>query len=403
MSFRRVMGSAEGRNFASLTVSQGVVALAGLASTRYLDPAHKGLVTGGYLWSAIGYSIMGLSLPYALIYFSSRGMSPYLSRKVGLLVSAATLLAGLGVAYFLGVAKGAPATFWILLVALPGMMLRFDLVSYRQLSLSGVFYGRRLAQALLYGLPGIWLVSRYQSPAVFLLALIVSYVLASISGVSRAPSGVPRIDRPEVAQWARTAHPGVLFAALASKLDVLTVTLLASSSVAGHYAAAAAVPSLFSFAGTALGLATSRRSAAESVTDRGVGHKPIAVSLLLFIGLLMISTFVFIFAGDIVEHLFGRAYASAIAPLRILVFAMPLWAVSTYLSHVMVVIGLARLQTRAQGVAAIILLGGSVFGTLHGSLQFVAASNLAAYGVASIWQVSSIRTHVQPHSSEVPP
>src|SRR2546421_2755527 len=59
-------------NFVALLAAQFLVAGVGLASTRFLTPSDKGLFTAIYLWSLVGETVVGLSLPNALLYFGPR-------------------------------------------------------------------------------------------------------------------------------------------------------------------------------------------------------------------------------------------------------------------------------------------------------------------------------------------
>lgn len=396
------------RNFLALSSAQVLVAFTGLASTRYLSPANKGLFTGGYLWAAIAYAALGLSLPHALVHFVPRGKAPYLPSGTNRTVGAALLLAGTAVAVFLGIKKGAGPPFWLTLLVLPWLMYQFDLATYRNLSLSGSFYVPRLAQGLAFAVPGVAMVAHFHSPTVLLVVLAASYVLATLGTSGRRPvvreassievaGAAPSLALADVIRWARTAHPGVLLASLSGKVDLLTVTLLSSRSQAGLYAAATAVPGLFSFLGTAMGLATSRQVASSSTSDRGISRRPLHLSVGLFGILLAISVVAFVFSSEILSLLFGPNYYGALAPMRVLVFAIPFWGLNTYLAQVMAVAGFGLAQTRSQAAAVILLGSGSLAGSLLGPLQLVAAANILAYGVASLWQLYVVYQHVEPY------
>lgn len=385
----------EARNFAALVSSQLIVALVGLASTRFLTPSDKGLFTGVYLWSLVGQTIVGLSLPNALLYFGAAEGRARPSMRIGAVLGSATLLLGAGLGLFVNVHAPGHLALALLLVPLPTAMLAFEVVTYSALVEGGRFYAYRLAQAALFAALGLPVLIVTNSATLLTAVLLLSYIGSiAITLLWSAPStGKPQAPRLGIAQllkWSVRGHAGLTLSLLATRLDILFVTAFLSTFAAGQYAAAAAFPNLLAYAGTALGLSLARRTTTQGARSlRGFAGMwgVILLAATVVVAAILIGT-----RNILITGLFGKPYAPATAIVIPLAVALPFWSLAAYQAQLLAAVGRPIQQTIGQGIATLVLAAGSAYGVAHHNVQIVAWSNVAAYTCSVIWQSFALST-----------
>ena len=394
------VGRRETSNFFALVTAQIIVAFVGLASTRFLTPSDKGLFTGVYLWALVSQTIVGLSLPNALLFF---GVAERLSRPSRRLMSALGLGAfGCGCVLAIFVASHSPGHLALELIVtlLPAAMFSFEVSTYSVLAEGGSFYVYRLAQAGAFALIGIPALLLSHSATLLAAALLSSYMLCVIADIAlRRPDDAARLrrlDANRLLRWSFKSHAGLTLSLLATRLDILFVTLFLSTASAGLYTAAAAFPNMLAFSGTALGLSLARRTTANTRT----GRLP-SFAWWWTAALLLSATTLAVLLIDVrfqlITGLFGRPYTPAVPLVVPLAISLPFWSLAAYQAQLLVAIGRPINQTIGQGVAAIVLATGSAIGVANGNLPFVAWSNVAAYLCSVLWQSTVLaRTSSRP-------
>jgi len=393
-----VIRRGEALNFMALISAQVIVALVGLASTRYLAPSDKGLFTGVYLWSLIGQTIFGLSLPNALLYYGAAEGRGRPTMRVVYVLGSASLLVGAGLGLFVGVhAPGHLFLQW-LLVSLPTAMLAFEVATYSALSEGGPFYAYRLIQALLFAVVGLPILVFTHSPTLLTAVLLASYV-CSVGVRWLSPLGSPakpaalRLGMAQLLRWSWRGHAGLTLSLLATRLDLLFVTLFLTTFAAGQYAAAAAFPNLLAYSGTALGLSLARRATAGN--DNRTPRFAVRWGFILLATSAATAGILIGLRTPLITGLFGAPYEPATAILIPLAVALPFWSVAAYESQVLAAVGRPVHQTIGQGIASLVLAAGSVYGVVHQDVQVVAWSNVAAYGCSVVWQSLALSTFRQ--------
>jgi len=385
----------EAWNFAALICAQLIVALIGLASTRYLTPSDKGLFTGVYLWALVLQTFVGLSLPNALLYFGAAEGRGRPTRSVIYLLGGATLLAGTALALFVSVHAPGHLPLELLLLPLPTAMLAFEVATYSTLAEGGPFYAYRLAQALLFAVPAVPALVIAHSVTLLTAVLLSSYVLSvGIRLWSRPhPPLKPealRLGLAQLLRWSLRGHAGLALSLLATRLDILFVTLFLSTFAAGQYAAAAAIPNLLAYSGTALGLSLARR--ATAVSARSTPGFAVWWGVALFAAATAAAAILITARSELVTGLFGQPYRPAIAIVIPLAIALPFWSLAAYESQVLASLGRPTKQTIGQGIATLILAAGSGYGVAHANIQVVAWSNVVAYASSVLWQSLALST-----------
>jgi len=390
-----LLGALEPReiwNFSALVVAQIVVALVGLASTRYLTPSDKGLFTAVYLWALVGQTAVGLSLPNALLFYGAAEGRARPSWRVVALLGSASLLCGVALASFVSVHAPDHLLLEVVLLPLPTAMLAFEVTTYSALAQGRPFYGYRLAQALVFagvGVPTLLLTHNATLlTAVLLLSYVVSVLITLGSPRSATATSPLRLSVGQLLQWSLRSHAGLTLSLLATRLDILFVTLLLSTFVAGQYAAAAALPNLFAYSGTALGLSLARRATAHSS-----GKTPGFAGwwgAVLFVGNALIAAILILIRNPLVTGLFGAPYAPSSAILIPLAVALPFWSLAAYEAQMLASVGRPIHQTIGQGIASLVLGIGSAYGVAHQNVQLVAWSNVAAYSCSAAWQSAAL-------------
>jgi len=379
-------------NFSALVVAQIVVALVGLASTRYLSPSDKGLFTAAYLWALVGQTIVGLSLPNALLFYGAAEGRARPSRHVITILGSASLLCGMALAFFVSVHAPDHLLLEMVLLPLPTAMLAFEVSTYSALAQGRPFYGYRLAQGLVFAGVGVPTLLITHNVTVLTAALLLSYVVSVLitlgSPRSAAATSPLRLGVRQLLQWSLRGHAGLTLSLLATRLDILFVTLLLSTFVAGQYAAAAALPNLLAYSGTAMGLTLARRATVHS------GRKTPGFAgwwgAVLFVGNALIATILIVIRNPLITGLFGAPYAPSTAILIPLAVALPFWSLAAYEAQVLASVGRPIHQTIGQGIASLVLGIGSAYGVAHQNVQFVAWSNVAAYSCSVVWQSAAL-------------
>jgi len=375
--------------------SQLLVAGTGLVMTRFLTPSAKGTFTAAYVVASIAYLCGGLSLPHAVL-LRTQGDGPLgidagVIRRVGAVVCVLTLVATAALA-LTGTATS-PGVL-LLVVLLPPWMLAFDLASFRALAASQGYNRLRLGQAGMFGVfTAIALTTTTGSVIALLGGLLASYVISVIVLAPRAPRLGPDeehvgprrevLEGPAFFSWVRAAHPGIVLGSLASRADLLIVTLTFPPRQIGYYAAASAVPGLLAFMGHGLGTIFLRRVRVSGDVGReltlGCG---LLVSLTVPVGAALVFA-----ARPLTRFLFGAAYLPAAGILAALGLAAVAWNLSSFASQLLLAVDRPDVQTRAQALAVAILVAFSVVGAATDHLVIPAAGNVIAYSVAAVLQL----------------
>lgn len=389
----RGVGRVEALNFVALVSAQLIVAVVGLASTRYLTPPDKGLFTGVYLWSLVGQTIFGLSLPNALLYYGAAEARSRPSTPVVCVLGSASLLCGAGLGLFVGVHAPGHLLLQVLLVPLPTAMLAFEVATYSALSEGGPFYAYRLIQALLFAVVGLPVLVLTHSPTLLTAVLLGSYV-ASI-GVrwwspfrSAAKPAAVRLGMAQLLRWSWHGHAGLTLSLLATRLDILFVTLFLTTFAAGQYAAAAALPNLLAYSGTALGLSLARRATAGN--DKSTPRFAVQWGFVLLVTSTATAAILIGARTQLITGLFGSPYEPATAILIPLAVALPFWSLAAYEAQVLAAVGRPIHQTIGQGIASLVLAVGSAYGVAQQDVQIVAWSNVVAYACSVVWQTLAL-------------
>lgn len=380
-------------NFSALVVAQVVVALVGLASTRFLTPSDKGLFTAVYLWALVGQTFVGLSLPNALLFYGTSEGRARPSRQVVSLLGSTSLLCGVALAFFVKIHSPDHLLLEFVLIPLPTAMLAFEVTTYSALAQGRPFFGYRLAQAMVFAVVGVPALVLTHNATLLTAILLLSY-LVSVSIAVWVPRRSAAIKSPlrlgvrQLLQWSLRGHAGLTLSLLATRLDILFVTLLLSTFVAGQYAAAAALPNLLAYSGTALGLSLARRATAQSK-----GKTPGFAAwwgALLFMITAGIATILIGTRSQLITGLFGAPYAPASDILIPLAVSLPFWSLAAYEAQMLASVGRPIHQTIGQGIATLVLGIGSAYGVAHQNVQFVAWSNVAAYSCSVAWQSAAL-------------
>jgi len=383
----------EAWNLVALIVAQVVVGLVGLASTRYLAPADKGLFVSISLWALVVQTVVGLSLPNALLFYGVAGGRSRPSKSVLVLLGSVALLCGAALARFLAGHAGASATLEVLVLALPFAMLAFETSTYSALAEGRPFHLFRITQAVLFGAAGLPILIRTHSVTLLTAALLASY-LASVAlasfplGAVKGSARVATLGLRDLLRWSLRGHAGLTLSLLATRMDMLFVTLFLSPFAAGQYTAAAAFPNLLAFSGTAAGLALARRTTANS--EGGVPQFARSAGYGLLIGTGVIALALIVWRDTLVVGLFGHPYLPAAPILVPLALSLPLSTLASYEAQLLVAIGRPSKQTIGQGIAALALAGGSAWGVMHGDVLVIAWSNVVAYLLSVAWQTIAL-------------
>lgn len=376
------------RNFVALIGAQVIVATLGLASTRFLTPSDKGLFTAVYLWSLVGQTLVGLSLPNALLYFGAREGVYWPSGRLLLGLIGATLTSGLCIAVFVALHAPGHQTLGAVVVFLPTAMFLFETLSYSVLSRSGPFYAYRLLQAAAFGVVGLPLLLATHSATLLIAALLLSYVVCLLplaaAFTSTTPSKTDKLSLRKLYRWSLRGHAGLTLSLLATRLDLLFVTLFLTTTTAGLYAAASAVPNLLAFGGTALGLSLARR--ATMGVAQGATRFVISWAAALFLGNCALALALIAIRTPLMVGMFGTPYAPATSLVIPLTISLPFWSLAAYESQLLSAVGRPIHQTIGQGLAALILASGSAYGVAHQTVEIVAWSNVVAYVASTLWQ-----------------
>jgi O-antigen/teichoic acid export membrane protein len=384
----------EALNFSALVSAQVIVGLVGLASTRYLVPSDKGLFTGVYLWSLVAQTIVGLSLPNALLYFGAAQQRSRPSMPVVQLLGAASLLCGVGLALFVAAHAPGHLALELLLIPLPSAMLAFEVVTYSALAEAHHFHVYRLTQALLFAALGLPVVVVTHSATLLTGALLLSYlgavIIRFLSPARAATTSRGRLGVAQLLRWSMRGHAGLTLSLLATRLDILFVTLFLSTFSAGQYAAAAAIPNLLAYSGTALGLALARRATTQS--SKGTPGFAAWWGGVLFASTAATAAILIAARGELISGLFGTPYEPAAALAIPLAVALPFWSLAAYESQLLASVGRPIHQTIGQGIATLVLAAGSAYGVAHGSPLVVAWSNVVAYTCSVVWQSIALST-----------
>lgn len=386
------IGPRETWNFLALIAAQLLVGLVGLTSTRLLTPVDKGLFTGVYLWSMVGQTVVGLSLPNALLFFGvAEGLSRPSRRVLAILGSTTVLCGGLLALYVAG-RSPAHAALELVVVLLPAATFAFEVSTYSTLAEGGAFFAYRLAQAGAFAVLGIPLLLVTHSATFLTGALLSSYIfcVAAYVGLNRGNQlrSRPRLGLAKLARWSLKGHPGLTLSLLATRLDILFVTLFLSTLAAGLYAAAAAVPNLLAFGGTALGLSLANRATRNSQGNVPAFAARFAIAL--FIGNCFVALALIAIRTPLVTEVFGSPYRAAIPLVIPLTVSLPFWSLAAYEAQLLAAIGRPVHQTIGQGIAAALLAGGSAYGVAHNAVEVVAWSNVVAYLGSTLWQSAAL-------------
>ncbi len=375
----------------SLIASQLVVAGTGLVMTRYLVPSAKGTFTAAYVAASIAYLCGGLSLPHAVLLRTETDqrlrIEAAVVRRVGVTVALVTVVAAAALA--LAGTVTSPGAL-VVVVLLPPWMLAFDLASYRALAAGHGYSRLRLGQAATFGaFTAIVLAAATESVVALLVGLLASYVISVIAlaprftGASAVPEqvgpGPGVLDAGAFFTWVRVAHPGIVLGSIASRADLLVVTLTFPPRQIGYYAAASAVPGLLAFMGYGLGTIFLRRVKVSGDVGRelklGCG---LLVSLTAPVALALVFA-----AKPVTRLLFGVAYLPAAGVLAVLGLAAVAWNLSSFASQLLLAVDRPDVQTKAQALAVVILVAFSVVGAATDHLVVPAAGNVVAYTIAA--------------------
>jgi len=379
----------------SLIGSQLLVAGTGLVMTRFLTPSGKGTFTAAYVVASIAYLCGGLSLPHAVLLRTVSDQRLHIDagvvRRVGAVVMIMAVVATSALA-LTGTVTSPGAL--VLLLLLPPWMLAFDLASFRALAGARGYSRLRIGQAALFGVfTAVALVITTGSVVALLGSLLVSYVI-SVVGLAPRPGMVdPMLDRVasegavlgggEFFAWVRVAHPGIVLGALASRADLLIVTLTFPPRQIGYYAAASAVPGLLAFMGQGLGTIFIRR-----VKVSGDVGRELRVGCWILVSVTApVAVVLALAARPVTRLLFGSAYLPAAGILAVLGLAAVAWNLSSFASQLLLAIDRPDTQTKAQALAVGILVVFSLVGAATGHLVVPAAGNVIAYTVAATIQL----------------
>ncbi len=378
--------------------SQLLVAGTGLVMTRFLTPSAKGTFTAAYVVASIAYLCGGLSLPHAVLLRTEGDRHLVIDagvvRRVGAVVCVLTLAATATLA-LTGTVTSPGAL--VLVVLLPPWMLAFDLASYRALAAARGYNRLRLGQAAMFGVfTTVALTTTTGSVIALLGGLLASYIITVVVLAPRSPNlgpneervapGAEVLEAPAFFSWVRVAHPGIVLGSLASRADLLIVTLTFPPRQIGYYAAASAVPGLLAFLGHGLGTIFLRR-----VRVSGDVGRELTRGCGLLVALTVPVAVVLVFAArPLTRVLFGAAYLPAAGILAVLGMAAVAWNLSSFASQLLLAVDRPDVQTRAQALAVAILVAFSVVGAATDHLVIPAAGNVIAYAVAASIQLRAL-------------
>jgi O-antigen/teichoic acid export membrane protein len=274
-------------------------------------------------------------------------------------------------------------------------MLAFEVATYSALAEGGPFYAYRLAQALLFaalGLPSLIVTHSATLLTAVLLSSYVGSVAIRLWWSQRSATKLValRLGMAQLVRWSLRSHAGLTLSLLATRLDILFVTLFLSTFAAGQYAAAAAIPNLLAYSGTALGLSLARRATAHG--DRSTPGFAASWGAMLFAATVATAAILIGARTVLITGLFGEPYEPATQIVIPLAVALPFWSLSAYEAQLLASIGRPSQQTIGQGIATLVLAVGSAYGVAHQSIQVVAWSNVVAYGCSVVWQSLALST-----------
>jgi O-antigen/teichoic acid export membrane protein len=314
---------------------------------------------------------------------------------VAYVLGSASLLFGVGLGLFVGVHAPGHLLLQLILVPLPAAMLAFEVATYSALSESGPFYAYRLLQALLFAVVGLPVLVLSHSPTLLTAVLLASYVVSI--GVrwllpfgSAAKPAALNLGITQLLRWSWRGHAGLTLSLLATRLDILFVTLFFTTFAAGQYAAAAAFPNMLAYSGTALGLSLARR--ATVAADRSTPRFAVRWGFILLATSAAAAAILIGLRTPLITGLFGAPYEPATTILIPLAVALPFWSVAAYESQLLAAVGRPVHQTIGQGIASLVLAAGSAYGVAHQDVQVVAWSNVVAYACSVVWQSLALST-----------
>jgi O-antigen/teichoic acid export membrane protein len=219
--------------------------------------------------------------------------------------------------------------------------------------------------ALQAGAALIAVLARVRLPAVMLCllgALIAAAVLGWLLCRTARPGFAlaPRTAPADLGRMLRQVWPFAVIAGLTivgQRIGVVLLALLAGDAPVGWFAAAARIVeglklTPYAYVGALLPVA-SRLGAAESMS---AGRERLArlagkSSAVLFTVGVILALGAAVLAGPLVALLYGTAYGAAVMPLRILAWALPIFAAGAPAAVALVSSGHERLVLRAGGAA----------------------------------------------------
>lgn len=313
---------------AQLTVAI-VAAFGGVLAARALGAEGRGQLAQGLLWANILALLMDFGLGFAFAFFA-RGAATDLSRLwtvalVWAFASGTSTVAIATVAILKTSAAASPLTALLACFAVPFVLVG-GFQAYLLLGRGDVRGHNwvRAATAILYtaGIGAVALTGQ-SGPVPYAAAFLVSHVLgAGLGGyLLRAKHGARTIRvlgrlRPLVAYALKTQVAS--FAAQANlRLDQLVISFVASASDLGRYVVAVAFASMIG----PLFSAVATVALADGAQGKPAG--PHALRILKWTALagLAITLPAIAVAPILLPWLFGKAFASAVAPARILLAA----------------------------------------------------------------------------------
>lgn len=379
-----------------LIAANGGVAAVGLILTLLLQPAQKGLFTTAYTWANAVYLIGGMSLPYAILHLDST-INPYPSRRLTRLIG--MQLVGFGVlAALLTVGRQKSGAVLIVLAAcLPLVMQTYDVLTFSIMRERGPFIFLRVFQVGIFGVGAIASALIMRSAVGVTSALLLSYVVAIPVGRRKLKRiGTPSLDQGAFWKWAKRAHIGIALGTVSNRVDILFVAILFSARETGLYAAAASLVGIGIFVSSSYGLVISRDlRGMEAAEQAKVIRSGVALVTGCSFGLALPLA---IYAGDITVALFGPAYSGSGSIARVLALALPLWALTAFISQLMAPLQLTGQQSRAQLLGLTVMASVALAGGLVGNLYLSALSNLLAYLTIGTKQYRSLTRYFGAHS-----
>jgi O-antigen/teichoic acid export membrane protein len=316
---------------ATTLLIQVVTLGSGIILARSLGPSDRGVAAAAMLWPTLLASIGGLGIAEGVTFFSAReakGPSPILtsSLALGAVQTVALLFLGslLLPLFLAGKAAALSAAFFYLLI-IPLYPLTLYPISLLQGRMNlGAFNVTRLSVHVAYTglLIALWTQKAVTVRSALAASLAATVITATLSFwlISRRGYWVWRIESDglrALAAFGAKLHLGNVATIIASKLDIVVLTIFASAQALGIYVVATAVGTVVGLVPGAIAMVLYPRFARLSREDRQM-----TLSRLLLVGITVTFSagpVMAIVLPRLIPLVFGRGFVSAVPVAEVLV------------------------------------------------------------------------------------